>query len=111
MNGRGVHETALSDGDVISIGDVELIARVAAGRAPAGVQVAEPPSAATNAGERPLSELSAAELLDRIEAETWAAWERSLADLPAARPAGLVPVPAEAFTRLNGTTVRPDVTR
>jgi hypothetical protein len=37
--------------------------------------------------------------------------ERSLADLPAVRPAGLVPVSAEAFTRLNGTVVRPVVTR
>lgn len=69
VNGRGVHETVLSDGDVISIGDVELVARVAAGRTPAGVQVAEPPSAAAKPEERPLSELSASELLDRIEAD------------------------------------------
>jgi hypothetical protein len=40
-----------------------------------------------------------------------AGFERSLADVPAARPAGLVPVPAEAFTRLNGTTVGGGLTR
>src|SRR5262249_35684853 len=52
VNGRGVHDAALSDGDVISIGEVELVARVSAGRTPAGVQVEEPPAAGTISEER-----------------------------------------------------------
>jgi hypothetical protein len=65
VNGRGVREAKLSDGDVIGIGEIELLARLSAGRAPAGVQVAQPALPA----QRPLSELSAVELIEEIERE------------------------------------------
>src|SRR5262249_5088028 len=68
VNGRGVHEAQIENGDVIGIGDVELLARVSAGDAPAGAQSALPEAVRNTTHERPLSELSAAELIDRIEA-------------------------------------------
>lgn len=69
VNGRVVRETQLSDGDVIHIGEVELLAHLSNGRSPTEVEV---PVAATGTGttaDRAAVELSAAELIDRIEAE------------------------------------------
>lgn len=62
VNGQPVQSVVLRDGDIIEIGEVELTARMVAGRTPAAVESAE-------TDERPLSELSAAELIDLIELE------------------------------------------
>jgi hypothetical protein len=69
VNGRGIHEVELEDGDVIGIGEVELLARLSSTHAPAAGVTDEPASAAVETLERPLAELSAAELIERIEAE------------------------------------------
>lgn len=82
VNGRGVQEAVLSDGDVIGIGEVELLARISTEFAPAAVQLAEAGSASADA-EQPLSELSAVEVIDRIEAE-----ERRLTEFDERRRAG-----------------------
>lgn len=68
VNGRTVQNVSLRDGDVIRIGDVELLARLVAGTTPAGVQVPES-IAPHDLPEKPLEELSAAELVDLIEKE------------------------------------------
>lgn len=65
INGAPVQGAILRDGDVIEIGEVELTARLVAGRTPASVQ--ETP--ANDISERPLAELSATELIDLIEYE------------------------------------------
>jgi hypothetical protein len=66
VNGRGVREAKLSDSDVIGIGEIELVARISAGHAPAGAQSA---NSAARSAERPIAELSGVELIDRIELE------------------------------------------
>jgi pSer/pThr/pTyr-binding forkhead associated (FHA) protein len=66
VNGRGVREAKLSDGDVIGIGDIELLARLSARHAPAGAQSAH---SVARPVERPLTEMSAVELIDQIELE------------------------------------------
>jgi hypothetical protein len=69
VNGRLVRNALLHDGDKIGIGEVELVARLEAGHAPAAVDQ----SAAATRGpidvDRPLSDISAAELIDLIERE------------------------------------------
>ncbi|MSR58578.1 MAG: hypothetical protein EXS05_13145 [Planctomycetaceae bacterium] len=68
VNGQTVRETQLHDGDVIGIGEVELLARVSPAKRPAQVQASE----TTNKPSAPvtvLSEFSALELIERIEAE------------------------------------------
>ena len=67
VNGRLVRNVLLHDGDTIGIGEVELLARLEAGHAPAAV---EQPGRVTSGpidAERPLAEISAAELVDLIE--------------------------------------------
>ncbi|MGE5193356.1 MAG: FHA domain-containing protein [Deltaproteobacteria bacterium] len=69
VNGRHVQTALLHDGDVIDVGEVELLARFEAGQTPAGAQmISAPPSAPVDA-DRPVPELSAAELVDLIEQE------------------------------------------
>jgi len=69
VNGRRIQQTALSNGDLIVIGDVELLARLEAGHTPAGAQSAAPASPQQAENDRPLSELTAAELVELIEQE------------------------------------------
>jgi hypothetical protein len=69
VNGRGVRETELNDGDVIGIGDVEFRARLAVGHTPTAIQASDTTEAVVDAEVEQLSDLSAAELVDRIEAE------------------------------------------
>lgn len=69
VNGRVVRSTLLHDGDIIGIGEVELLARLEAGHAPAGAEQARAASVTAIDAERPVSELSAAELVDLIEHE------------------------------------------
>lgn len=69
VNGRLVRNALLHDGDIIGIGEVELLARLDAGHAPAAV---EQPAAVAKGpidSDRPLTEISAAELVDLIEQE------------------------------------------
>jgi hypothetical protein len=68
VNGRQIQTTLLHDGDIIGVGEVELLARFEAGQTPNGAQMISAPAAAIDA-DRPVSELSAAELIDRIEEE------------------------------------------
>lgn len=79
VNGRRLPHSLLHDGDLIVIGDIELVARLEAGHTPAGAQTAQP----TGDSERPLSELSASELVDLIERE-----EEQIADFEARQQAG-----------------------
>jgi hypothetical protein len=108
VNGRLVQNAILHDGDVIAVGEVELLARLEAGHAPIGATAVAAP-ALPAAHERAPSELSAAELVDLIEQE-----ERLIEDFEerkrvganalvqaimgrARRPA--IPRPAQAGTR------------
>jgi hypothetical protein len=68
VNGRIVHTASLHDGDVIAVGDVELLARFEAGHSPVGAQMTKGPSA-HGEGDRPAPERSAAELVDLIDQE------------------------------------------
>jgi signal transduction histidine kinase len=68
VNGRGVNSTSLHDGDKIEIGNVELIARTVAGHAPAEPRPQPAARSVTESAAR-VGELSAAELIDLIEAE------------------------------------------
>ncbi len=67
VNGRRVQTALLHDGDVIDVGEVELLARFEAGQTPSGAQMISAPAAA--AGDRAAAELTAAELVDLIEQE------------------------------------------
>src|SRR5579872_6171419 len=69
VNGRKIQQTALSDGDLIVIGNVELLARVEAGHTPAAAHRAAVDLLPGVETERPLAELSASELVERIEQE------------------------------------------
>ncbi|HLJ10252.1 MAG TPA: FHA domain-containing protein [Planctomycetaceae bacterium] len=69
VNGRPVQNVTLHDGDVIVIGEVELLARLEAGHAPAGVETPAPAAGPSTEADRPASELSAPELVDLIERE------------------------------------------
>jgi hypothetical protein len=69
LNGRPVQTSQVHDGDVIGIGEVELIARLEAGQAPAGVAEATGVKRTTIHDDREVSELSAAELVDLIDQE------------------------------------------
>jgi hypothetical protein len=66
VNGRLVQNAVLHDGDVIAVGEVELLARFEAGHAPAEATGISAAVASPEDDERPLAELSAAELVDRI---------------------------------------------
>jgi hypothetical protein len=69
VNGRLVRNALLHDGDTIGIGEVEFLARLEAGHAPAA---AEQTNGATNGSidtDRPVTEIPAAELVDLIEQE------------------------------------------
>jgi hypothetical protein len=68
VNGRQIQTTLLHDGDIIGVGEVELLARFEAGQTPTGAQMIPTAAAAIDA-DRPAAELSAAELVDRIEEE------------------------------------------
>ena len=69
VNGRLVQNALLHDGDMIGIGEVELLARLEAGHAPAAVDQPAGSTAAPRDADRPLSDISAAELVDLIEQE------------------------------------------
>src|SRR5262245_59684997 len=69
VNGRVIQTAILHDGDVIDDGDIELLAHFEAGRTPAGAQMISAPAGGAPDAERPLSELTPAELVDRIEQE------------------------------------------
>jgi hypothetical protein len=69
VNGRCIQTALLHDGDVIEVGEVELLARFEAGQTPSGAQMISAPPAALAEDERPLSDLSAAELIELIEHE------------------------------------------
>jgi len=69
VNGKTVRETALADGDAIAIGDIELRARMSVGHDPVRSQAATAVHTTIEAEDVPLADLSAIELIDRIEAE------------------------------------------
>jgi hypothetical protein len=82
VNARAVRTALLHDGDRIGIGEVELLARLEAGHPPAEAQTATPSAAAIDEN-RPVSELSAAELVDLIEQE-----ERAVEDFESRQRVG-----------------------
>jgi hypothetical protein len=101
VNGRVVHTASLHDGDVIAVGEVELLARFEAGHSPVGAQMTSGPSAHL-AGERPAAELSAAELVDLIDEE-----QREIEDFEQRQRDG-----AHALVNaIMGRVRRPDVSR
>lgn len=67
VNGRLVSSALLHDGDVIHVGQFELLARVEAGHAPEALVAAEGDLVID--AERPVADLSTAELVDLIEQE------------------------------------------
>jgi hypothetical protein len=67
VNGSQIQTTQLRDGDVITVGQVELLARMVPGQAPAGAVSSLERDELVTDDERPLEELSAAELVDLIE--------------------------------------------
>lgn len=69
VNGRLVQNAILHDGDVIAVGEVELLAHLEAGHSPAGAQVGSTGAAAAIESDRSPAELTAAELVDLIDAE------------------------------------------
>ena len=68
VNGRVIHTANLHDGDLIAVGEVELLARFEAGHSPVGAQMSKTPPTHDD-GERHVSELTAAELVDLIDQE------------------------------------------
>jgi hypothetical protein len=68
VNGKVIRTAELHDGDVIAVGEVELLARFEAGQTPGGARMIAATAIVPDAG-RPVSDLSAAELVDRIEDE------------------------------------------
>ena len=80
VNGRAVQQAMIADGDVIGIGEVELLARLVAGPAPAPAQATLTPRIDV---DRPVAELSAAELVELIEQE-----EREIEDFESRQRAG-----------------------
>jgi hypothetical protein len=96
VNGRGVREVELFDGDVIAIGDVELRARLVAWHPPAAIQAADTQLAYGDEGESPLAELSALELIDRIEAE-----ERLIDEFEERRLTGARALVENVFSRVD----------
>ncbi len=69
VNGRLVRNALLHDGDRIGIGEVELLARLEAGHAPAAIEQAADVASSTVDVDRPLADIPAAELIDLIERE------------------------------------------
>ena len=69
VNGRQAQSALLRDGDLISVGQVELLARLEAGHAPAAIAPAAAGGQPSIDAERPLADISAAELVDLIEQE------------------------------------------
>ena len=69
VNGRLVRNALLHDGDRIGIGEVELLARLEAGHAPASIEQPDGISNGPIDADRPLADFSAAELVDLIEQE------------------------------------------
>lgn len=67
VNGRRVEHVDLHDGDLIAVGEVELLAHFEASRPPA--QTEPEPLPAGLEVERPVADLSASELIDLIEHE------------------------------------------
>lgn len=75
VNGRVVRETRLDDRDVIHIGEVELLAHLSTGRLQTQAEVPVAATVVVSTADRAPAELSAIDLIDRIEAE-----ERQIAD-------------------------------
>ncbi|MFN0053566.1 MAG: FHA domain-containing protein [Planctomycetales bacterium] len=94
VNGAPIQDILLQDGDVIEIGEVELLARLSAGRAPAQVQTAAQSQESLETPEQDLEELSALELIERIEAE-----QRQIAELEAGQRTGLQALTQAALLR------------
>jgi hypothetical protein len=97
VNGRGVREVELADGDVIGIGDVELRARLAVRHTPAAIETIEAAPATVDSDEYSLADLSASELIDRIEAE-----ERQIDEFEERRLTGAKALAQNVFSRVAG---------
>jgi hypothetical protein len=69
VNGRLVRNALLHDGDKIGIGEVELVARLEAGHAPAAVEQSTSATRSLIDVDRLLADIPAAELIDLIERE------------------------------------------
>jgi hypothetical protein len=100
LNGHPIQSGLVHDGDLIGIGEVELLARLEAGQAPAGVAEATTRTT-TSDDERDLSDLSPAELVDRIENEL-----RDIEDFERRQQVGAEGLLAAVMGRLN----RPSIT-
>ncbi|MBI3864281.1 MAG: hypothetical protein HY290_20550 [Planctomycetia bacterium] len=96
VNGNTIQSALLHDGDIINFGQVELLARLEAGHAPAGVEVPEAGSTETIDAERPIADLSAAELVDLIEHD-----EHEIEEFETRQHVGLKALVQEAMSRAN----------
>jgi hypothetical protein len=83
VNGQFVSSMLLRDGDIIHVGQFELLARVEAGRAAVAIAPAAEGDLVIVA-ERPVTDLSAAELVDLIEHE-----EREIDEFEARQQVGM----------------------
>ncbi|MBS0264420.1 MAG: hypothetical protein JSS02_20965 [Planctomycetes bacterium] len=101
VNGVLVASTQLHDGDVIHLGQVELLARLEAGHSPAGVAPHADQTADTET-ERSLADLSAPELVDLIEAE-----EHEIEDFEGRQQLGLQALVQAVMARADRPMHRP----
>jgi hypothetical protein len=69
VNGSQIETTLLKDGDVITVGELELLARMEPGQTPAGAVTLPEHGELVTDSQRSLEELSAAELVDLIDLE------------------------------------------
>src|SRR5262245_42914389 len=101
VNGRQIQTTLLHDGDIIGVGEVEFLARFEAGQTPNGAQMISAPPVAIDA-DRPVAELSAAELVDRIEEE-----EKQVEDFEARQQTGAHALVQAIMGRTRQSVARP----
>jgi hypothetical protein len=102
VNGQRVQTALLHDGDVIDVGEVELLARFEAGQTPAGAQMTSAAPAAAIDDERPASELTAAELVELIEQD-----EKQIAEFEERQREGAQALVQAIVGRIHRSAARP----
>jgi len=102
VNGKTVRETTLSDGDAIAIGEVELRAKMSVGNDPVSSRAVATKDASADIENLPLAELSAVDLIDRIETE-----ERMIDSFEERRRTGAAALTQALLSRVNRKAERP----
>lgn len=102
VNGKTVRETTLCDGDTIAIGEVELRAKMSVGKDPVNSQAVIAKGRAEALDDVPLSDLSAVDLIDRIEAE-----EQMIDNFEERRRTGAAALTQALFSRAHRKAERP----